>query len=262
MIGASLIVLGGIGLVLGLGLSIAHRKLAVYVDPREKEIADILPGVNCGACGLPGCSGYAEAIVQSAMPVNMCTVGGQDTAADIARVMGVEAEATVKQHAFVRCQGSTEVCPTRSIYRGLSDCRSANLIGAGSKSCLYGCLGFGSCVSVCPFDAIHVDDNGLSVVDADKCTACGKCVSACPRNIIVIELSNAPVMPLCVNRDRGAGVKKLCSLGCTGCTACVKACPEDAIVMDGNLPVIDYEKCVSCGKCAQKCPTDAMVMLL
>ncbi len=106
MIGASLIVLGGIGLVLGLGLSIAHLKLAVPVDPREKEIADILPGVNCGACGLPGCSGYAEGIVQRSLAVNLCTVGGPDAAADIARVMGVEADAAVQRHAFVRCQGA------------------------------------------------------------------------------------------------------------------------------------------------------------
>ena len=53
----------------------------------------------------------------------------------------------------------------------------------GAKMCTYGCLGFGSCVKVCPFDAIHVI-GGVAVVDREACKACGKCVAKCPRHLI------------------------------------------------------------------------------
>ena len=46
---------------------------------------------------------------------------------------------------------------------------------ADLKSCNYGCMGFGSCVKACPFDAIHIVD-GIAKVDPEACKACGKCV--------------------------------------------------------------------------------------
>ena len=52
------------------------------------------------------------------------------------------------------------------------------------KGCKFqGCLGFGSCVAACPFDAIHVVD-GIAVVDKEACKACGKCIAACPKHLI------------------------------------------------------------------------------
>jgi electron transport complex protein RnfB len=255
---ASLLFLGTVGLLLGLGLSIAHSKLAVPMDPRQKAILDALPGVNCGACGMPGCGGYAEAIVNENMPVNKCTVGGQETADALAAIMGVEAGDTIKQRAYVLCQGDKESCPDRFEYRGIPTCPAAHLIGGGHKACTYGCLGLGTCVEACPFGGITMDENGLPIIDKDLCTTCGKCVAACPRNIIKILPDDIPTIALCSNRDRGGGIRKLCKLGCTGCSLCVKACPEDAIMMENNLPVIDYEKCTGCGACVEKCPTGAM----
>lgn len=261
MITTSLIVLGGMGLILGLGLSIADKKLSVPVDPRQKEILDALPSANCGVCSFPGCSGYAEAIVMSGADVNRCPVGGAAVAEAIAGIMGVEAAEATKTCAFVKCQGDNEICAIRSEYYGIHDCRAAHLVGAGNKPCVWGCLGMGSCVSACPFDAITMDKNGLPVVNEDLCTSCGKCVEACPRDIIQILPTDVPVLTVCSNCDKGAGIRKMCKLGCTACGVCAKVCPEDAIVIEGNLPVIDYDKCTACGKCAEKCPTNAMVML-
>jgi len=70
----------------------------------------------------------------------------------------------------------------------------------GPKSCNDGCVGFGSCVKACPFDAIHVV-NGVAVVDKEACKACGKCVAACPKH-----------------------------LKCTGCGTCKEKCPKKVIV--------------------------------
>ncbi len=57
-----ILILGGVGLVMGLFLAFASKKFEVEVNPNVEKIMEVLPGINCGACGFPGCSGYAEAI--------------------------------------------------------------------------------------------------------------------------------------------------------------------------------------------------------
>jgi len=59
----ALITLSIMGLVLGLGLAYAAEILKVKVDERVEAVTNFLPGVNCGACGYPGCAGFAEAIL-------------------------------------------------------------------------------------------------------------------------------------------------------------------------------------------------------
>lgn len=60
---------------------------------------------------------------------------------------------------------------------------AVTLPGKGIKACQQGCLGYGSCVAACQFDAIHVVD-GVAVVYRSKCVACGKCAEKCPAKII------------------------------------------------------------------------------
>ena len=66
----------------------------------------------------------------------------------------------------------------------------------------------------------------------------------------------------CSNRDRGAKVKKYCSVGCTACTLCVKATPSGAITMDNNLPVLDYSKEENFITAAYKCPSSCFTDLV
>ncbi|KFZ26682.1 MAG: Electron transport complex protein rnfB [Candidatus Izimaplasma bacterium HR2] len=61
---AAFITLGVMGLVLGLGLAFAADYLKVEIDERIQTITDLLPQYNCGACGFPGCAGFAEGIVE------------------------------------------------------------------------------------------------------------------------------------------------------------------------------------------------------
>lgn len=58
-----MLIIGAIGAVLGLILSIAAKVFAVVEDPRYAQVAQLLPGYNCGACGYPGCQGLANALV-------------------------------------------------------------------------------------------------------------------------------------------------------------------------------------------------------
>jgi electron transport complex protein RnfB len=60
---AAVITLSVMGLLLGLGLAFASDIFAVEEDTRVEAITEMLPGYNCGACGYPGCSGFAEGIV-------------------------------------------------------------------------------------------------------------------------------------------------------------------------------------------------------
>ena len=73
------LILGGIGLVLGIGLAIASIIFYVKPDTRVEDIKAMLPNYNCGACGFPGCSGMAEAIVKGEVTdLTKCKPGKAD----------------------------------------------------------------------------------------------------------------------------------------------------------------------------------------
>ncbi len=249
---------GGVGLALGSLLGYASQVFAVEVDEREKKVREALPGNNCGGCGFSGCDGLAEAIAKGEASVSACPVGGAAVAEAIAAIMGTDADAQVKKVAFVACNGTCDKTNIQYDYYGVEDCRSVSVVpGAGKKECRYGCMGYGTCVKVCEYNAIHIE-NGVAVVDKDKCVACGKCVSVCPNHLISLIPANATHVVMCSSQDKGKAVKDACSAGCVGCTLCVKQCEFGAIHMNGNVAAIDYEKCQSCGKCIAKCPAKAI----
>jgi len=237
----AILTLGGIGLFFSLALGVFAKKFAVEVDPRIEQIAELLPNANCGACGYPGCSGYARAMVEQGVPCDLCPAVSEENAQKIAEILGVELKLGEKKVAVVRCGGTNDTAKIRFNYLGIEDCRSAQLFQAGSgfKACPYGCLGLGSCQRACPFDAI-IMFNGVAVVNTEKCTGCGKCVEVCPRGIIELVPKSAVQVVLCMSQLKGAQTKKVCAVGCIACGVCAKRSKEDAIKMEGNLPKIDY----------------------
>ena len=91
------VVLGITGVLMGLFLAYASKKFEVEVDPKVEAILAILPGVNCGACGYPGCSGYASGVALEGAKMTLCAPGGPKVAAKIGDIMGVAVEMPVKK---------------------------------------------------------------------------------------------------------------------------------------------------------------------
>lgn len=68
----ALVVMMFIGLLLGFGLSMASKIFYIKEDERFEKLMAMLPGYNCGACGYPGCSGMANAIVHKETDTLTC----------------------------------------------------------------------------------------------------------------------------------------------------------------------------------------------
>ncbi len=266
----SIAILAALAAAFGLFLSIAMLKLRVMQDPRVERVTEALPGANCAACGMPGCSAYATRVVEEKFAIDLCPVGGAGTAAKIAEIMGVEyAGGRAAVTARVRCRGGIAETSARFVYSGPKSCAAADGIMDGFKVCGYGCLGFGDCVRTCSFGAMYMDDNGLPVVLFDRCTGCGLCVKACPRGIISLAPVDNEIYVMCKNEETARVMKQGCGVGCIACKLCEKACREAlseknpgadpgqielAITVDSYLARINYDRCIRCYRCVEVCP--------
>lgn len=258
----TIISLCAIGIASAVILYFVAQKFKVEEDPRIDTVESILPGANCGGCGKPGCRGFAEATVKAtSLDGLFCPVGGAETMTKVAAALGMEVTVQTPQIAVVRCNGTCDHRQRTSQYDGYKSCAIEHSLYRGETDCTFGCLGCGDCVTACPFDAIHMDENGLPVVSEEKCVACGACVKACPRNIIELRnkgVKGRRVFVCCVNKDKGNIARKACTAACIGCGKCVKECPFEAITLENNLAYIDFRKCKLCRKCVSACPTHAI----
>ncbi len=253
-------VVAGIGAVCAVILVVASKFFAVKVDETYARVRECLPGANCGACGYAGCDGYAAALAQGKeAKANLCIPGGDGAAASIAEIMGLEVGDVVEKVAVIHCYGDCEHTSNKMDYVGITSCEAAKLMYGGQGKCVFGCMGFGDCVAVCPEGAICIE-NGIAHIDTRKCIGCGLCAKTCPRGLISIMDDVDRVLVTCNNTEKGAAVRSKCSNGCIGCKKCEKNCPSEAIKVENNLARIDYAKCTNCGECAANCPVGCILV--
>lgn len=196
------------------------------------------------------------------MPPNLCVPAGAKGAEVIAVITGKKAVAIEQNFARIMCRGGWNRSVKRLAYEGVQDCRAVILAGGGDKGCRYGCLGYGTCARVCPFDAISMTEDHLPHVDMTKCTGCRKCESACPTKVIEVLPASMEVLVACHSKDTGSITRKNCAVGCIACGICARVCPFDAPSVQNNLSRIEIAKCRVCGLCVTKCPTHAIMDLI
>lgn len=246
-----------LALIFSVLLAWLGKKLALKRDEKIDLVLDELAGANCGACGYPGCDGFAVALVKGEANLGSCCVTSAEHKNEIAKLLGVE-NTGGSVLVVCACRGGKNAKDKYS-YQGYGDCRSMELLAGGRKACKWGCLGMGSCVDVCHDHAVEINNQGFSEVDQTKCIKCGRCVVACPKKIMKRIPNTAKIFIACSNHDRGREVREICKNGCIGCGICARNCDYGAITIVDNLAVIDYSKCTACMKCVSLCPSKCIL---
>lgn len=255
-------ILGGIGLVFATLIAIANRKLKVWEDPRIDAVTGMLPGANCGACGVPGCRAFAEQLVAGSRQPAGCNVANADAKSQIASYLGVDAGSAVKVVARMLCAGGTHVARQQAEYRGLATCAAAAAVAGGGKGCAWGCLGLADCVRSCTFDAMTMSADGIPLIDIDKCTACGDCVEACPKDLLSLHPVDHRLLVQCRNLIAGDEVLEECRVACTACGKCVMDAGPGLISVASGVAVVDYRlNELAADAAVARCPTGAIVWL-
>jgi Na+-translocating ferredoxin:NAD+ oxidoreductase subunit B len=253
-------IMTGIALFFAVVLTVAWRFLRVAEDPLLEALDEALPGSNCGACGEPGCKAFAGKLMTKEASPAGCTVSSPEGIEAIAELLGVDAGEALKRVARLACAGGKAQALNLAEYHGFESCSAAAVVAGGGKSCPWGCLGLADCDVACGFDAISMNDNGLPVVDVDKCTACGDCVDACPRNLFTVAPQEDALLVQCSSPLSGDAATAMCTVACDACGRCAQDAPGDLIQMVDGLPILDYDKPgPATAVTTARCPTGAIV---
>lgn len=260
-------ILTGIGVACGVIIYIVSKILPPEDETLQKTglLADILPGMNCGACGQPGCFAYAQQLAKDdefllKIPC-MTLLQDKEAVTELEDVLGIKVDVSgMAKMAIVHCQGKSDKIYD---YEGIRSCKAGAQIAAGYKQCPYGCLGLGDCNDVCPQDAISMDpEKNIAVVDGEKCVGCGLCVDECPHGLIELIPRELPQYLGCnyQNKKKIPG-RDWCDTGCIHCRKCVRACETDAVTWDDgkNLPKFDVENCTPAPESVEACPKDVII---
>jgi electron transport complex protein RnfB len=126
------------------------------------RIDALLPQTQCGRCGYAACRPYAEAIAAGDADIDRCPPGGDETIAELARVLN---------------RAPVPLDASRGVHRALHVAR----IVEGD------CIGCTLCIAACPVDAIVGAQKRMHAVLASLCSGCELCLPACPVDCIRME---------------------------------------------------------------------------
>lgn len=151
-----LVSLTTLGLALGVLLGISARVFRVEGNPLQDEIEAMMPGSQCGQCGLPGCTSAAAALASGEAPITLCPPGGRALALALAEKLGVSAD--------------------------LSDVEDEAPVYAYMLQDL--CVGCTKCLKQCPTDAIVGATRQIHAAFPDACIGCEKCREICANEAV------------------------------------------------------------------------------
>ncbi|MFA6783762.1 MAG: RnfABCDGE type electron transport complex subunit B [Sphaerochaeta sp.] len=259
----AVLVVALLGGLFGFGLSYAEKKLAIKKDEKTAALELVMPGANCGVCGFAGCNAYAAAVAAGVAEIGLCSPGGPSVVAKMSEIMGTTVEETGdtrRKVAHVMCRGNCEFTAKDYNYEGLTDCNAAALLFGGDNNCKSGCLHLGSCIAVCPVEAISKDKDGYIIVDEKTCISCGKCTQICPNGVIQMIYEDSEYVIECNSHEPGGKVRKQCSVGCIGCKICETKFPESGCKVDRFLSSFDQQLAHGqIAEAAEACPTKCII---
>lgn len=152
-----------LGVGFGILLGVAARKFHVETPPIVEQIEKIMPGTNCGQCGLAGCHAAAEAVADGLAPVTLCAPGGRDLVVQLSEITGVDLS------SLKTSTGLPDEAPKVAFI--FED----------------HCTGCTKCFKRCPTDAIVGASKQIHTVVTDACTGCDACVAVCPTEAIILR---------------------------------------------------------------------------
>ena len=158
MLSATLVIAGLAGSLGTLLVWLDRRWRAAETDAAAAIVA-VLPRIQCGQCGYPGCKPYAEALLARQTDINRCPPGGAATVQRLAELLGREPQ------PLDTSGGTASWSQVARIDESL-------------------CIGCNLCARVCPVDAIVGAGNWMHTVVGDHCTGCELCVAPCPVDCI------------------------------------------------------------------------------
>ncbi len=197
-----ILILAAIGLACGLIIYLANVKLPHKVKniDRIEAINKALPGTDCGACGYDDCLAYAQELAKNPELANKkpcpAILQSSEALSRLEKALGISIDASaMSRKALIHCGGKSEVLFS---YSGIESCRAAAQLLSGHKRCPYACLGLGDCLTVCPQEAISIDEEkGIAVINCEKCNGCGLCVAECQKNLIELVPAGTKVAFRC-----------------------------------------------------------------
>jgi RnfABCDGE-type electron transport complex B subunit len=252
-----LLVLGSVGFIFSIVLALLGKRLKVEEDPLVTQILELLPGLNCGACGFSGCKAFARSLVSNRTLI-LCRPAGEEVSKRIAALLNLEMKEATSLKAVVRCGADLNQKKNSGEYSGPQSCIFANIVGA-ALDCKYGCLGFGDCVEICPTKAISMDNKKV-YIDIKKCIGCGRCSKACPRNLFELlsyKEGESIYFVACSNKEKTSFVRRVCKRGCIACGLCTRV-EDSPFYLKDNLSYLNYQKATSpdvLDKAKKACPT-------
>lgn len=157
----AVVVMLTIAIVIGLALLHASQQLPQNPASPVTRVNALLPQIQCGQCGYPGCRPYAEAIVNGSADINQCPPGGDALVSALARLLG---------------RRTARLDPRY----GKQEAPAVAFIDEDA------CIGCTLCIAACPVDAIVGAAQFSHTVLRDACTGCKLCVAPCPVDCITI----------------------------------------------------------------------------